>query len=104
MRPGLHYTFHLRSSEKFHYRRPVRRAKCARAFLRAPDPTLKGRPAWPIFPIREARAYPAGDITERRSRGPERFDTPHLFHCLVFVLVNLLTDLLYAKADPRVFE
>ena len=100
MRPSLHYTFHLRSNEKFHDRRPVTAGRVRASFLRALDPTLEGGRAWPIFPIRGARAYSAGDTTARGSRGPERFDSPHLFLCLVLVLVNLLTDLLYAKADP----
>jgi hypothetical protein len=29
------------------------------------DPAIKGGRAWPIFPVRRARAYSAGDTTER---------------------------------------
>ena len=100
MRPGLHYTFHLRSNAKFQAGAACHGGQVRASFLRALDSTLTSGRAWPIFPIRGALTYSAGDTTARGSRGPERFDSPHLFLCLVFLLVNLLTDLLYAKADP----
>ncbi|HEU5153216.1 MAG TPA: ABC transporter substrate-binding protein [Gemmatimonadales bacterium] len=64
-RTGLHYTFHLRSNAKFHDGRPVTASQVRASFLRALDPTLKGGRAWPLFPVRGARAYSAGDTTAR---------------------------------------
>ena len=58
---GLRYTFHLREGAAFHDGRPVRASDVRSSYLRALDPGLKGGRAWPLYPIRGARAYAAGD-------------------------------------------
>lgn len=60
---GRRYTFHLRSGARFHDGRPVTAAEVRGSYLRALDPGMKGGRAWPLFPVRNARAYASGDST-----------------------------------------
>ena len=60
-RSGLRYTFHLRKGVQFHDGRPVGARQVRASYLRALDPSLKGGRAWPLFPVRGARAFAAGD-------------------------------------------
>jgi len=60
-RSGLVYTFHLRAAARFHDGRPVTARDVRASYLRALAPGTQGGRAWPLYPIRRARAYAAGD-------------------------------------------
>jgi peptide/nickel transport system substrate-binding protein/oligopeptide transport system substrate-binding protein len=62
---GLRYAFHLRRGARFHDGRPVTAKEVRGSYLRALDPETKGGRAWPLFPVRGARAYAGGDTTAR---------------------------------------
>jgi peptide/nickel transport system substrate-binding protein len=64
-RSGLRYTFHLRRGARFHDGRLVTAKEVRGSYLRALDPGTKGGRAWPLFPVRGARAYAAGDTSAR---------------------------------------
>ncbi len=57
---GTTYTFHLRSGPAFHDGRPIGAKDVRASFLRALAPGSTGGRAWPLLPIRGARAYSAG--------------------------------------------
>jgi len=57
---GTTYTFHLRSGPAFHDGRPIAAKDVRASFLRALAPGSTGGRAWPLLPIRGARAYSAG--------------------------------------------
>jgi ABC-type transport system substrate-binding protein len=57
---GTVYTFHLRTGATFHDGRPIRARDVRASMLRALDPAGKAGRQWPLFPIRGAREYAAG--------------------------------------------
>src|SRR5688572_11881743 len=57
---GLTYTFHLRPDASFHDGRPIKAADVRASMLRALAPGTTGGRGWPLYPIRGARAYAAG--------------------------------------------
>lgn len=81
---GATWTFRLRGGARFH--------DGGTLFLALPAPTLGMRSV--AFLARMTRAIDKRDLPAIQGS--------ILFLSLVFVLANLLTDLLYAKADPRV--
>src|SRR5919112_1785266 len=58
---GRVYTFHLRPNATFHDSRPIRASDVRASMLRALAPGTTGGRSWPLYPIRGARAYAAGD-------------------------------------------
>jgi peptide/nickel transport system substrate-binding protein/oligopeptide transport system substrate-binding protein len=58
---GRVYTFHLRPNATFHSGRPIRASDVRASMLRALAPGTTGGRSWPLYPIRGARAYAAGD-------------------------------------------
>jgi ABC-type transport system substrate-binding protein len=61
---GRTYTFHLRPDATFHDGRPIRASDVRASMLRALSPGTTGGRSWPLYPIRGARAYAAGDRKE----------------------------------------
>ena len=57
---GLRYTFHLRTGVRFHDGRPFLARHVAASFRRVLDPATKGGAAWPLYPIKGARAFADG--------------------------------------------
>jgi peptide/nickel transport system substrate-binding protein/oligopeptide transport system substrate-binding protein len=57
---GRTYTFHLRPNATFHDGRPIKAADVRASILRALAPGTTGGRGWPLYPIRGARAYAAG--------------------------------------------
>jgi ABC-type transport system substrate-binding protein len=57
---GRSYTFHLRPNATFHDGRPIKASDVRSSMLRALAPGTTGGRGWPLFPIRGARAYAAG--------------------------------------------
>jgi ABC-type transport system substrate-binding protein len=57
---GRTYTFHLRPNATFHDGRPIKAADVRASLLRALAPGTTGGRGWPLYPIRGARAYAAG--------------------------------------------
>jgi ABC-type transport system substrate-binding protein len=57
---GRTYTFHLRQNAAFHDGRPIKAADARASMLRALAPGTTGGRSWPLYPIRGARAYAAG--------------------------------------------
>lgn len=60
-RAGTTYTFHLRSGPAFQDARPISARDVRASFLRALSPSSTGGRGWPLFPIKGARAYSAGE-------------------------------------------
>lgn len=60
-RSGQRYTFHLRSDATFHDGRPIKAPDVRASLLRALAPGVTGGRSWPLYPIRGARAYAAGE-------------------------------------------
>ena len=58
---GQRYTFHLRSDATFHDGRPIKAPDVRASLLRALAPGVTGGRSWPLYPIRGARAYAAGE-------------------------------------------
>ena len=58
---GRVYTFHLRPNATFHNGRPIRASDVRASMLRALAPGTTGGRSWPLYPIRGARAYAAGN-------------------------------------------
>jgi ABC-type transport system substrate-binding protein len=58
---GQRYTFHLRPDATFHDGRPIKAADVRASLLRALAPGVTGGRSWPLYPIRGARAYAAGE-------------------------------------------
>jgi peptide/nickel transport system substrate-binding protein/oligopeptide transport system substrate-binding protein len=58
---GSTYTFHLRQDATFHDGRPIKASDVRASMLRALSPGTSGGRSWPLFPIRGARAYSAGE-------------------------------------------
>ncbi len=63
-RSGLVYTFHLRENATFHNGRAIKAADVRASILRALAPGSTGGRGWPLYPIRGARAYAAGQAKE----------------------------------------
>src|SRR5918996_5916826 len=61
---GTTYTFHLRQDATFHDGRPIKASDVRASMLRALSPATSGGRSWPLFPIRGARAYSAGQSKE----------------------------------------
>jgi peptide/nickel transport system substrate-binding protein/oligopeptide transport system substrate-binding protein len=61
---GLVYTFHLRQNATFHDGRAIQAADVRASILRALAPGSTGGRGWPLYPIRGARAYAAGQAKE----------------------------------------
>jgi ABC-type transport system substrate-binding protein len=61
---GRTYTFHLRSNATFHDGRVIKASDVRASMLRALAPGSTGGRSWPLFPIRGARAYAAGQAKE----------------------------------------
>jgi ABC-type transport system substrate-binding protein len=61
---GRVYTFHLRRNATFHDGRPIRAADVRASMMRALAPGSTGGRGWPLYPIRGARAYAAGQAKE----------------------------------------
>jgi ABC-type transport system substrate-binding protein len=60
---GLRYTFHLRTGVRFHDGRPFLARHVAASFRRVLDPATQGGAAWPLYPIKGARAFADGKGT-----------------------------------------
>lgn len=58
---GRVYTFHLRRGVTFHDGTPLVARQVVRSFQRVLDPAVKGGRGWPLFPIRGAREFAAGE-------------------------------------------
>jgi ABC-type transport system substrate-binding protein len=58
---GQRYTFHLRPDATFHDGRPIKAPDVRASLLRALAPGVTGGRSWPLYPIRGARAYAAGE-------------------------------------------
>jgi ABC-type transport system substrate-binding protein len=63
-RSGRIYTFHLRDRAVFHDGQPVTAANVRASLLRALAPGTTGGRAWPLYPVRGARAYAAGKAND----------------------------------------
>ncbi|HEU4682309.1 MAG TPA: ABC transporter substrate-binding protein [Gemmatimonadales bacterium] len=61
---GLAYTFHLRQNATFHDGRLIRADDVRASMLRALAPGSTGGRSWPLYPIRGARAYAAGQAKD----------------------------------------
>lgn len=61
---GSVYTFHLRQGVEFHDGAPLTAATVRASLLRALAPGTSGGRGWPLYPIRGARAYAAGEQQE----------------------------------------
>ena len=61
---GRGYTFHLRQDATFHDGRPIKAADVRASMLRALAPGSTGGRSWPLYPIRGARAYAAGQAKD----------------------------------------
>jgi ABC-type transport system substrate-binding protein len=61
---GRAYTFHLRPNATFHDGRPIKATDVRASMLRALAPGSTGGRSWPLFPIRGARAYAAGQAKD----------------------------------------
>src|SRR5215210_2959294 len=61
---GRTYTIHLRQGAAFHDGRSIKAADVRASFLRALAPGTTGARSWPLFPIKGARQYSAGDVKE----------------------------------------
>jgi ABC-type transport system substrate-binding protein len=57
---GRIYTFYLRQNATFHDGRPLKAGQVRASLLRALAPGTTGGRAWPLYPIRGARAYADG--------------------------------------------
>jgi ABC-type transport system substrate-binding protein len=57
---GRTYTFHLRQDATFQDGRPIKADDVRASMLRALAPGITGGRSWPLYPIRGARAYAAG--------------------------------------------
>ncbi len=57
---GRVYTFHLRRGVTFHDGTPLLARQVLKSFQRVLDPAVKGGRGWPLFPIRGAREFAAG--------------------------------------------
>jgi ABC-type transport system substrate-binding protein len=68
---GQRYTFHLRTGATFHDGRPIKAADVRASLLRALAPGVTGGRSWPLYPIRGARAYAAGE-----SKGVDGISVP----------------------------
>jgi ABC-type transport system substrate-binding protein len=60
---GLIYTFHLRSGVRFHDGTPFVARNVVRSFERVLDPRVRGGRGWPLYPIKDARAFADGKVT-----------------------------------------
>src|SRR5918994_283826 len=58
---GQRYTFHLRTGATFHDGRPIKATDVRASLLRALAPGVTGGRSWPLYPVRGARAYAAGE-------------------------------------------
>jgi peptide/nickel transport system substrate-binding protein/oligopeptide transport system substrate-binding protein len=58
---GQRYTFHLRPDATFHDGRPIKASDVKASLLRALAPGVTGGRSWPLYPLRGARAYAAGE-------------------------------------------
>ncbi|MHB1222891.1 MAG: ABC transporter substrate-binding protein [Gemmatimonadaceae bacterium] len=58
---GRVYTFHLRRGVTFHDGSALVARQVVRSFQRVLDPAVKGGRGWPLFPIRGAREFAAGN-------------------------------------------
>jgi peptide/nickel transport system substrate-binding protein/oligopeptide transport system substrate-binding protein len=58
---GKVFTFHLRRNATFHDGRPIRADDVRASMLRALAPGTTGGRSWPLYPIRGARSYAAGE-------------------------------------------
>jgi ABC-type transport system substrate-binding protein len=61
---GRVYTFHLRQNAVFHDGRPIKASDVKASMLRALAPGTTGGRSWPLYPIRGARAYAAGETKD----------------------------------------
>jgi ABC-type transport system substrate-binding protein len=61
---GRRYTFHLRQDASFHDGRPIKAAEVRASLLRALSPGISGGRSWPLYPIKGARAFAAGQNKE----------------------------------------
>jgi ABC-type transport system substrate-binding protein len=61
---GRVYTFHLRQNAAFHDGRPIKAADVQASMLRALAPGTTGGRSWPLYPVRGARSYAAGQSKE----------------------------------------
>ena len=61
---GRAYTFHLRRNATFHDGRPILATDVRASMLRALAPGSTGGRSWPLYPIRGARAYAAGQTKD----------------------------------------
>ena len=61
---GRRYTFHLRQGATFHDGRPIKAADVRASLLRALAPGSTGGRSWPLYPIRGALAYAAGEAKD----------------------------------------
>jgi peptide/nickel transport system substrate-binding protein/oligopeptide transport system substrate-binding protein len=68
---GRRYTFHLRQDARFHDGRAIKAADVRASFLRALAPGTTGGRSWPLYPIRGARGFAAGE-----TRGIEGIAVP----------------------------
>jgi peptide/nickel transport system substrate-binding protein/oligopeptide transport system substrate-binding protein len=68
---GQRYTFHLRTGATFHDGRPIKAGDVRASLLRALAPGVTGGRSWPLYPIRGARAYAAGE-----SKGVDGISVP----------------------------
>jgi ABC-type transport system substrate-binding protein len=57
---GRKYTFHLRTDAVFHDGRPIRAADVRASLLRSLAPGTGSGRSWPLYPLRGARAFAAG--------------------------------------------
>ncbi len=60
---GLRYTFHLRPNVQFHDGRSLKASHVIESFRRVLDPGSTGGRGWPLYPIKDARAYSEGSVT-----------------------------------------
>jgi peptide/nickel transport system substrate-binding protein len=60
---GLIYTFHLRAGVRFHDGTPFVARNVVRSFERVLDPRVRGGRGWPLYPIKDARAFADGKVT-----------------------------------------
>src|SRR5215213_5373320 len=61
---GSTYTFHLRQDATFHDGRAIKAPDVRTSMLRALSPGTSGGRSWPLFPIRGARSFAAGESKE----------------------------------------
>ena len=61
---GRIYTVHLRQGATFHDGRGIKASDVRSSFLRALAPGTTGGRSWPLFPIKGARSYSAGEAKD----------------------------------------